>query len=72
MNEMISFSTFDTSVAVVTLLFVNVVLFVDLLKDTKFKLSIFYKLQVYFGKTKEMVCTLRPPAELVQMRLPDS
>ncbi|KAK6940082.1 F-actin-capping protein subunit beta [Dillenia turbinata] len=27
--------------------------------------------QVYFGKTKEMVCTLRPPAELVQMRLPD-
>ncbi|KAK9269910.1 hypothetical protein L1049_025483 [Liquidambar formosana] len=28
--------------------------------------------QVYFGKTKEMVCTLRPPAEVVQMRLPDS
>ncbi|THG17775.1 hypothetical protein TEA_018627 [Camellia sinensis var. sinensis] len=28
--------------------------------------------QVYFGKTKEMVCTLRPPAELVEMRLPDS
>ncbi|CAI9116428.1 OLC1v1017568C1 [Oldenlandia corymbosa var. corymbosa] len=28
--------------------------------------------QVYFGKTKEMVCTLRPPAELVQMRLPES
>ncbi|KAL0015769.1 hypothetical protein SO802_002838 [Lithocarpus litseifolius] len=27
--------------------------------------------QVYFGKTKEMVCTLRPPAEVV-MRLPDS
>lgn len=26
--------------------------------------------QVYFGKTKEMVCTLRPPAEVV-MRLPD-
>lgn len=29
-------------------------------------------LQVYFGKTKEMVCTLRPPAEIVQTRLPDS
>ncbi|XAR62229.1 hypothetical protein NMG60_11016914 [Bertholletia excelsa] len=28
--------------------------------------------QVYFGKTKEMVCTLHPPSELVQMRLPDS
>ncbi|KAM7272365.1 hypothetical protein ACFE04_027028 [Oxalis oulophora] len=28
--------------------------------------------QVYFGKTREMVCTLRPPAELVPMRLPDS
>ncbi|KAG5544104.1 hypothetical protein RHMOL_Rhmol06G0116500 [Rhododendron molle] len=28
--------------------------------------------QVYFGKTKEMVCTLRPPAELVLVRLPDS
>ncbi|KAL3845865.1 hypothetical protein ACJIZ3_003268 [Penstemon smallii] len=28
--------------------------------------------QVYFGKTKEMVCTLRPPSELVQTRLPDS
>lgn len=28
--------------------------------------------QVYFGKTKEMVCTLRPPAEVVLMRLPDS
>lgn len=28
--------------------------------------------QVYFGKTKEMVCTLRPPSELLQMRLPDS
>ncbi|KAF2606344.1 hypothetical protein F2Q68_00046294 [Brassica cretica] len=28
--------------------------------------------QVYFGKTREMVCTLRPPAEIVQMRLPDS
>ncbi|KAL2519852.1 putative F-actin-capping protein subunit beta [Forsythia ovata] len=28
--------------------------------------------QVYFGKTKEMVCTLRPPSELVQMKLPDS
>ncbi|XP_004292503.1 PREDICTED: probable F-actin-capping protein subunit beta [Fragaria vesca subsp. vesca] len=27
--------------------------------------------QVYFGKTKEMVCTLRPPAEVV-MRLPSS
>ncbi|XP_057987167.1 probable F-actin-capping protein subunit beta isoform X2 [Hevea brasiliensis] len=27
--------------------------------------------QVYFGKTKEMVCTLRPPAEVV-MRLPNS
>jgi hypothetical protein len=30
-----------------------------------------YILQVYFGKTKEMVCTLRPPSEVV-MRLPDS
>ncbi|KAK6257989.1 hypothetical protein QUC31_001448 [Theobroma cacao] len=28
--------------------------------------------QVYFGKTREMVCTLRPPAEVAQMRLPDS
>jgi capping protein beta len=28
--------------------------------------------QVYFGKTKEMVCTLRPPTELLQMRFPDS
>lgn len=28
-------------------------------------------LQVYFGKTKEMVCTLRPPSEVV-MKLPDS
>ncbi|XP_010521115.1 PREDICTED: probable F-actin-capping protein subunit beta isoform X2 [Tarenaya hassleriana] len=28
--------------------------------------------QVYFGKTREMVCNLRPPAEAVQMRLPDS
>lgn len=28
--------------------------------------------QVYFGKTKEMVCTLRPPSEVVVMRLPDS
>ncbi|PIN20587.1 F-actin capping protein, beta subunit [Handroanthus impetiginosus] len=28
--------------------------------------------QVYFGKTKEMVCTLRPPAELLQPVLPDN
>ncbi|KAM7514642.1 hypothetical protein LguiA_004225 [Lonicera macranthoides] len=28
--------------------------------------------QVYFGKTKEMVCTLRPPSELVLMKFPDS
>ncbi|XP_021729432.1 probable F-actin-capping protein subunit beta [Chenopodium quinoa] len=28
--------------------------------------------QVYFGKTREMVCTLRPPAELATMKLPDS
>ncbi|XP_047341751.1 probable F-actin-capping protein subunit beta [Impatiens glandulifera] len=27
--------------------------------------------QVYFGKTQEMVCTLRPPAELLQMRMPN-
>ncbi|GKV32465.1 hypothetical protein SLEP1_g41071 [Rubroshorea leprosula] len=27
--------------------------------------------QVYFGKTKEMVCTLRPPSEVAPMRLPD-
>lgn len=26
--------------------------------------------QVYFGKTKEMVCTLRPPSELLQGKLP--
>ncbi|CAH9076519.1 unnamed protein product [Cuscuta europaea] len=26
--------------------------------------------QVYFGKTKEMVCVLRPPSELVQTKLP--
>ncbi|MED6118235.1 hypothetical protein PIB30_000861 [Stylosanthes scabra] len=28
--------------------------------------------QVYFGKTREMVCTLRPPSEVVQMRMPES
>ncbi|VFQ94994.1 unnamed protein product [Cuscuta campestris] len=28
--------------------------------------------QVYFGKTKEMVCILRPPSELVQTKLPES
>ncbi|XP_042475300.1 probable F-actin-capping protein subunit beta [Macadamia integrifolia] len=28
--------------------------------------------QVYFGKTKEMICTLRPPSEVVQLRIPDS
>lgn len=29
--------------------------------------------QVYFGKTREMVCTLRPPVELAQqVRLPES
>ncbi|XP_035817374.1 probable F-actin-capping protein subunit beta isoform X2 [Zea mays] len=28
--------------------------------------------QVYFGKTREMVCTLRPPPEVLNMRLPDS
>ncbi|XP_072980959.1 F-actin-capping protein subunit beta [Typha angustifolia] len=28
--------------------------------------------QVYFGKTREMVCTLRPPPEGVQIRLPES
>lgn len=28
-------------------------------------------LQVYFGKTKEMVCILRPPLEVVQPRLPE-
>lgn len=28
--------------------------------------------QVYFGKTKEMVCTLSPPLELVQMKLPSN
>lgn len=33
---------------------------------------VWWKTQVYFGKTREMVCTLRPPAEIVQMRLPDS
>ncbi|XP_057794639.1 probable F-actin-capping protein subunit beta [Salvia miltiorrhiza] len=27
--------------------------------------------QVYFGKTKEMVCTLRPPSEPIQTRLPE-
>ncbi|XP_042018998.1 probable F-actin-capping protein subunit beta isoform X2 [Salvia splendens] len=27
--------------------------------------------QVYFGKTKEMICTLRPPSELVQTSLPE-
>ncbi|KAL5981007.1 hypothetical protein ACLOJK_028927 [Asimina triloba] len=27
--------------------------------------------QVYFGKTKEMVCTLRPPFEVLQPRMPD-
>lgn len=29
-------------------------------------------LQVYFGKTREMVCTLRPPSEVAQMRMPES
>ncbi|KAJ1296917.1 hypothetical protein BS78_01G338500 [Paspalum vaginatum] len=28
--------------------------------------------QVYFGKTREMVCALRPPPEVLNMRLPDS
>ncbi|XP_010916996.1 F-actin-capping protein subunit beta [Elaeis guineensis] len=28
--------------------------------------------QVYFGKTREMVCTLRPPPEGIQFRLPES
>ncbi|KAJ1699528.1 hypothetical protein LUZ63_008040 [Rhynchospora breviuscula] len=28
--------------------------------------------QVYFGKTREMVCTLRPPPEGVQICLPES
>ncbi|KAJ4966736.1 hypothetical protein NE237_018585 [Protea cynaroides] len=28
--------------------------------------------QVYFGKTKEMICTLRPPSEVVQMTMPDT
>ncbi|CAK8573301.1 unnamed protein product [Lathyrus sativus] len=28
--------------------------------------------QVYFGKTREMVCTLRPPSEVVQLRIPES
>lgn len=28
--------------------------------------------QVYFGKTREMVCTLRPPAEVLQLRISDS
>ncbi|EPS64564.1 hypothetical protein M569_10217, partial [Genlisea aurea] len=28
--------------------------------------------QVYFGKTKEMVCTLRPPSEIIDMSLPKS
>ncbi|MCI15285.1 F-actin capping protein beta subunit [Trifolium medium] len=28
--------------------------------------------QVYFGKTREMVCTLRPPSEVAQMRMPES
>lgn len=27
--------------------------------------------QVYFGKTREMVCALRPPPEVIQMKLPD-
>ncbi|KAJ0988573.1 hypothetical protein J5N97_006929 [Dioscorea zingiberensis] len=28
--------------------------------------------QVYFGKTREMVCTLRPPPEGIQLRLPEN
>ncbi|KAE9589115.1 hypothetical protein Lal_00000385 [Lupinus albus] len=28
--------------------------------------------QVYFGKTREMVCTLRPPSEVAQVRIPES
>ncbi|ONK65234.1 uncharacterized protein A4U43_C07F35050 [Asparagus officinalis] len=28
--------------------------------------------QVYFGKTREMVCTLRPPPEVIQHRMPES
>ncbi|GMP80049.1 hypothetical protein CsSME_00035297 [Camellia sinensis var. sinensis] len=37
-----------------------------------FNLSGSIRRQVYFGKTKEMVCNLRPPSELLQMRLPDN
>ncbi|GJV74945.1 probable F-actin-capping protein subunit beta [Tanacetum coccineum] len=37
-----------------------------------FNLSGSIRRQVYFGKTKEMVCTLRPPSELLSMTLPDS
>lgn len=40
--------------------------------DREIELKNFLNLQVYFGKTNEMVCTLRPPAELVQMKLPDT
>ncbi|GKD84313.1 hypothetical protein Tco_1355467, partial [Tanacetum coccineum] len=28
--------------------------------------------QVYFGNTKEMVCTLRPSSEFLSMTLPES
>ncbi|KAI3986088.1 hypothetical protein MKX01_031203 [Papaver californicum] len=28
--------------------------------------------QVYFGKTREMVCTLRPPAEVAQLRISET
>ncbi|GKD45573.1 hypothetical protein Tco_1270218 [Tanacetum coccineum] len=31
-----------------------------------------WQFQVYFGKTKERLCTLRPPSELLSMTLPDS
>ncbi|KAL2894318.1 putative F-actin-capping protein subunit beta [Bienertia sinuspersici] len=37
-----------------------------------FSLSGSIRRQVYFGKTREMVCTLRPPAEVAMMRLPES
>ncbi|THG19512.1 hypothetical protein TEA_027418 [Camellia sinensis var. sinensis] len=40
--------------------------------DQNWKSHTVMQFQVYFGKTKEMVCNLRPPSELPQMRLPDN
>ena len=39
--------------------------------NTEYEWNTLCHFQVYFGKTKEMICTLRPPSELVQTSLPE-